>query len=81
MVPLNGSRAVQIKGWRQEYRPDPEGPDGRDKVVVSDPAAGPLWARFYAIGTNKPIFASRDGVAREHLADISYERRGTVTRG
>lgn len=50
-------------------------PKGYDKVVVKDPSAPSLWARFYEIGTNKPIFCSRDGKPRETLAEISYERR------
>src|SRR5262249_40490661 len=50
-------------------------PTGRNRVVVKDPRAPPLWARFYEIGTNKPIFADRDGVAKHDLADIGYERR------
>ena len=44
-------------------------------MVVSDPAAGPMWARFYEIGTNKPMFVGRDGIVRERLADIEHERR------
>ena len=34
-----------------------------------------MWARFYEIGTNRPIFCSRDGVPRKTLAEISCERR------
>src|SRR5678815_15455 len=34
---------------------------GTDRVVVQDPNAGPIWARFYEIGTNRPIFVGRDG--------------------
>jgi PelA/Pel-15E family pectate lyase len=48
---------------------------GWDKVVVEDASAPPIWARFYAIGTNQPIFCSRDGKPRKTLAEISYERR------
>ena len=44
-------------------------------MVVPDPAAKPLWARFYEIGTNKPMYVGRDGIVHEHLADIEYERR------
>jgi PelA/Pel-15E family pectate lyase len=44
-------------------------------VVVQDPAAPPLWARFYEIGTNRPIFSGRDGVVRYSLAEIELERR------
>jgi PelA/Pel-15E family pectate lyase len=39
------------------------------------PGAGPLWARFYEIGTNRPIFSDRDGVIRYHLQEIGPERR------
>ena len=46
-----------------------------DRVVVSDPSAGPLWARFYEIGTNRPMFVGRDGIVHDHLADIERERR------
>lgn len=46
-----------------------------DRVVVPDPDAPPLWARFYDLQTQRPIFAGRDGVVRDHLADIEQERR------
>jgi pectate lyase len=46
-----------------------------DKVVVADPAAPPLWARFYEIGTNRPFFCGRDGVKKYRLAEIEAERR------
>lgn len=48
---------------------------GYDKVVVSDPKAPPTWARFYEIGTNRPIFCGRDGVVKYSLAEIEHERR------
>lgn len=37
--------------------------------------AGPLWARFYEIGTRRPIFSDRDGVIRYDLSEIGEERR------
>jgi lysophospholipase L1-like esterase len=43
--------------------------------VVEDTSAPDLWARFYEIGTNQPIFSDRDGVAKRTLAEIGYERR------
>lgn len=46
-----------------------------DRVVVNDPDAPPLWARLYDLKTLKPIFCSRDGIPREKLSDISFERR------
>ena len=32
------------------------------------------WARFYEIGTNRPIFSGRDGVIRYQLSEIEQER-------
>jgi PelA/Pel-15E family pectate lyase len=49
--------------------------NGSDRVVVKDEAAGPIWARFYEIGTNRPIFAGRDGVVKYDVAQIEHERR------
>ncbi len=50
--------------------------DGRkDKVVKNHPAAKPMWARFYKIETGQPIFAGRDGVKKQSLAEIEIERR------
>jgi PelA/Pel-15E family pectate lyase len=68
-------KAAKLTGIRQVIEKDPMGPRGTNKVVVKDPNAPPLWARFYEIGTNKPIFSDRDGVKKAALADIGYERR------
>lgn len=46
-----------------------------DRVVVSDPDAPPLWARFYEIATNRPIFSGRDGVIKYKYSEIEPERR------
>jgi PelA/Pel-15E family pectate lyase len=46
-----------------------------DRVLVQDPAAPPLWARFYDIETNRPFYCGRDGVKRWSLAEIEFERR------
>ena len=67
--------AAKLTGIRQIAKPDKSKPKGYDKVIVKDPDAPPLWARFYQIGTNRPIFCSRDGVIRYDIAQISYERR------
>lgn len=58
----------RIEGFR-EVRVD------GDKRLVPDPAAPPLWARFYEIGSNRPLFAGRDGVKRFDYAEIEAERR------
>jgi PelA/Pel-15E family pectate lyase len=65
----------KVKGVRVDVVPNSLSPTGMNKVVVDDSQAPPLWARFYDIETNKPIYVSRDGIVRSALADISYERR------
>jgi len=68
-------RAVAVAGWRVEEPPDPAAPNGHDRVLVADPAAPALWARFYEIGSNRPIYSGRDGVIKRSLAEIELERR------
>ena len=65
----------QLLGIRQVRVEDPAFPGRYDKQVIKDLAAPPMWARFYDIQTNRPIFCDRDGVPRQNLSDISYERR------
>lgn len=65
--------AVSIAGLRIEEFTDAAG--RRDRRVVADAAARPLWARFYELGTNRPVFTGRDRVIRYALADIEHERR------
>ena len=66
-------RSVAINGIRQEKFTDADGQD--DKRIVADPDAGPLWARFYEIGSNRPIFLDRDSVVRYSFSEIGQERR------
>jgi PelA/Pel-15E family pectate lyase len=66
---------VKLTGIKVIERPDPSLPKGFDKVVVEDLKAGPLWARFYEIATNRPIFSGRDGVIKDRLSEIEHERR------
>ena len=46
-----------------------------DLRAVEDPAAPPLWARFYEIATNRPFMANRDSRPVYSLADVDRERR------
>jgi len=68
-------RDAQLTGLRVDTRPDASLPGGFDRVVVKDPAAPPIWARFYEIGTNRPIFSGRDSNVRDEMAAIEHERR------
>jgi PelA/Pel-15E family pectate lyase len=65
----------KITGIRWVEKPDPSKLHGFDRVAIKDPAASPLWARFYEIGTNRPIFTGRDSRIKYDVAEIEDERR------
>jgi PelA/Pel-15E family pectate lyase len=50
-----------------------------DRVVVQDKSARPVWARFYELGTHKPLFADRRGISLYSLAEVDRERRSGYT--
>lgn len=58
-------RAHRIDGQRWDQ------PNG----LVPDPKAKPLWARFYDLETQRPVFGDRDGQVHTALAKVSLERR------
>jgi PelA/Pel-15E family pectate lyase len=66
-------RANAISGLRVQTTVAADG--ARDRIAVSDPTAPPLWARFYELGTNRPIFLGRDRVVRYDHNEIERERR------
>ncbi len=66
---------TKINGLKIVDKADPTLPKGYDKVVVEDVKASPLWARFYDLKTNRPIFCGRDGIIKFSLAEIEHERR------
>jgi PelA/Pel-15E family pectate lyase len=49
------------------------GSEGR--LLVSAPGDGPIWARYYDIATDRPIFGDRDKSIHDTVAEISPERR------
>ena len=66
-------RSVPIKGMRLQRI---VGADGRSqRSLVPDPSAPPLWARFYELGTNRPLYLDRDSRFRYDFREIGYERR------
>ena len=66
---------TKINGIKVIEKADPTMPKGYDRVVVEDSKATPLWARFYDIKSNRPIFCGRDGIIKFTLAEIEHERR------
>lgn len=67
--------SAKVTGLRTTIVKDDKAPKGTNKLMVKDPSAPPLWARFYSIDSNKPVFSDRDGVPKTDLAEIGYERR------
>lgn len=43
--------------------------------LVPAPGNGPIWARYYQIGTDRPIFGDRDKSIHDNVNEISKERR------
>nr|AAW84065.1 pectate lyase [uncultured bacterium] len=68
-------KQAKLTGIKVVQKADASKPNGFDRVVVEDAQAGPLWARFYEIGTGRPIFSGRDGIVKYSLAEIEHERR------
>ena len=64
---------VKITGLRYEDFTDAEGLS--DRRVVPAPDADPLWARFYELGTDRPLFIGRDKQVHFTFTEIERERR------
>jgi PelA/Pel-15E family pectate lyase len=65
---------VKMEGYAVKDVDDSTQPAGKDRRVVAEPGST-LWARFYDLETNQPIYVGRDGVKHAALADIEHERR------
>ena len=68
-------KSVTLYHLRVDDRPQKDTPRGFERYIVYDPSAPPIWARYYEIGTNRPIFCGRDGIVRYDLSEIEIERR------
>jgi PelA/Pel-15E family pectate lyase len=49
--------------------------DAGERRLVPQPGSGPIWARYYEIGTDRPIFGDRDKTIHDKLEEISRERQ------
>ena len=58
--------AIYGQSWNQT-------PEGRR--LVSSPGAGPIWARYYRVDDDQPIFGDRDKSIHDDVNEISRERR------
>ena len=73
-------KKVGIKGERVKTIPAKEvvykyHATNKDRIVVKDPSAPPIWTRYYTLNTNIPFFANRDGKAVYKFSDVARERR------
>jgi len=49
--------------------------DAGERRLVHQDGSGPIWARYYEIGTDRPIFGDRDKTIHDKLEEISKERQ------
>jgi len=62
------SHALRDVAWKQAGAEE-------GRRLVAEPGARPLWARFYDLDTQRPIFGDRDRSIHSDVNDISLERR------
>lgn len=69
---ITGIRVKEIKAPSEQFIYHTS---STDKVVVQDPEAPPIWARFYELGTGRPLFSDRKGKRLYSMAEVERERR------
>ena len=80
---LSGGESVEIVRFLMSIKnPSPAVVEAIESAIkwfeqsqLKDPEGRPTWARFYEIGTNRPIFVGRDGVVKYDVNQIDDERR------
>lgn len=83
VVSLSGGESVEIVRFLMSIKnPSPEIVEAIESAVawfeksqLKSPEGKPVWARFYEIPTNRPIFVGRDGVVKYDVNQIEEERR------
>jgi len=63
----------RLKNLKWEYFVNSDGL--KDRKIIYDSKAGDLWARFYDLDTELPFVCDRDGIKKNRLEEIGYERR------
>ncbi|MFC3550549.1 pectate lyase [Lysobacter cavernae] len=71
-VQLHGQRLETVQATAEQYRYHSSTSDRR---LVADPAAPPLWARFYDLADNTVVLANREGERVASYDQIPRERR------
>ena len=65
---------VKITGIRVHDFKNESLPKGVDRKIIADPNAPPIWARYYEIGTNRPMFIEK-GIVKYKLSELSHNKR------
>ena len=65
---------VKLSGFVMKEIVAPAEKTGRDRVIVPE-AGSTLWARFYELETDRPIYVGRDSKVHYQLSEIENERR------
>ena len=45
------------------------------RKLIDAPGHAPMWARYYEVGTDKPLFGDRDQTIHDDVNELSRERR------
>ena len=74
---FNGSRIYGVRVETIDAPPVrfPHRFSDKDRVAVKDPGAPPIWARFYDLQTNSPVFSNRNSAILKDFNNIPRERR------
>jgi PelA/Pel-15E family pectate lyase len=69
-------KSVKVDGVKLvDHNPSAATPGDRQRELVAEPGARGLWARFYEIGSNRPLYMNRDGVATYRFDEINEPLR------
>lgn len=69
---IHGIRVKRIQAEEKEFLYHKS---NFDRIVVEDESAPRIWARFYELGTHRPIFVGRDGIVKYSMKEIDRDRR------
>ncbi|WP_426058836.1 pectate lyase [Hymenobacter sp. B1770] len=65
---------VKLTGYATKVVTAPGSKKVLDRLIVAEPGST-IWARFYELDTDRPIYVGRDSKVRYQLAEIENERR------
>ncbi|MBU1101845.1 MAG: pectate lyase [Bacteroidetes bacterium] len=73
-------RKVELHGIRMEWVESTEAEflyhkSSYDRIIVEDEKAPRIWARFYELETQRPIFSGRNGTIVYSMSEIDRDRR------